>query len=202
MFHWTLASCSFTPTASFIWKSGNKLAGILLRKRKGEIESMRQGNDVLSWTSDAPLYKSLCSDRRKQQYAWLCWVTSACRKNLTLLCHTKRWLHWLTTLKWASNLRSGGIHRYKICFLPHFKYKLWLRVFFFYAHFSNINVPAVVSSQQRHCIWLNCEGGRSIITLLPPPGWSVVMTKGCGGSKHRTKALSSWLPTETGSKTA
>ena len=89
----------------------------------------------------------------------------------------------------------------KRCFLPHFKYKLWLR-FFFYAHFSNINVPAIVSSQQRHCIWLNCEGGRSIITLLPPPGWSVVMTKGCGGSKHRTKAPSSWLPTETGSKTA
>lgn len=52
------------------------------------------------------------------------------------------------------------------------------------------------------CIWLNCEGGRSIITLLPPPSQSVVMTKGCAGSKRRTKALSSWLPTETGSNTA
>lgn len=37
---------AFTPTASFIWKSGNKLAGILLRKRKEEIESMRQGDDM------------------------------------------------------------------------------------------------------------------------------------------------------------
>ncbi len=48
-----LLAAVFTPTASFIWKSGNKLADILLRKRKREIESMRQGNDALSWTSDA-----------------------------------------------------------------------------------------------------------------------------------------------------
>lgn len=41
-----LLAAAFTPTASFIWKSGNKLAGILLRKRKGEIESMREGNDM------------------------------------------------------------------------------------------------------------------------------------------------------------
>lgn len=41
-----LLAAAFTPTASFIWKSGNKLAGILLRKRKEEIESMRQGNDM------------------------------------------------------------------------------------------------------------------------------------------------------------
>lgn len=36
----------FTSTTSFIWKSGNKLAGIQLRMRKGHIESMREGNDM------------------------------------------------------------------------------------------------------------------------------------------------------------
>lgn len=36
----------FTSTTSFIWKSGNKLAGIQLRTRKGQTESMREGNDM------------------------------------------------------------------------------------------------------------------------------------------------------------
>lgn len=44
-----------------------------------------------------PLYKSLCSDRRKQQYSRLCWVTAACRTNLTLLSHTKAQLYRLST---------------------------------------------------------------------------------------------------------
>lgn len=95
VFHCTLAA--FIPTASFIWKSGNKLAGIQLREenggdRKHEERGWRVHLDI-RW----PLYKSLCSDRRKQQYSGLCWVTLSCRTNLTLLSHTKRRLHWVTT---------------------------------------------------------------------------------------------------------
>lgn len=55
-YHYTLAICS---TISFIWKSENKLESMLVRKRKGETERMREGNDALSWTSD-PLFINLC----------------------------------------------------------------------------------------------------------------------------------------------
>lgn len=34
-----LLAAEFTPTASFIWKSGYKLAGILLRKRTERLKA-------------------------------------------------------------------------------------------------------------------------------------------------------------------
>lgn len=154
-----------------------------------------KGDDVLSWTSDALFYKSLCSDRRKQQYSRLCWVMAACRRNLALLCHTKRWLHWFDYSKWGSDLRSGHKTPTPISQLWEIfrfsRHKLWqwgIMAMLFFVH---------------SCIWLNCERGEGASShFLPTPSQSVVMTKGCVGSKSRTKAPSSWLPTETGSNTA
>lgn len=178
---------------------------------------MRQGNDVLSWTSDA-LSINPCVLTGGSNNTRGCAESRRPAAITSPYCVTQ-WdgsSGWVLKMRLRPQVRSQ-IHNINL-WTPRDAFpftsrciKLWQMDFFSdccQRKYNNFNI----SHSHRHCItatktvqsciWLNCEGGRSIITLLPPPSWSVVMTKGCAGTERRTKALSSWLPTETGSNTA